>query len=149
MKDIDFELINAKIDIIEKNLNLLKEISNEEEENFISNFRDIQAAKHSLQESIESCIDISNHIISSNGFQRAETYSEIFEILSKKKIIPEKLSKKLQDMSKFRNLLVHQYGKVDEEELYSIMKEDLKDIEEFVKTILKLNTPPKNKNKFS
>lgn len=138
MKDIDFELINAKIDIIEKNINLLKEISKEDEENFISNFRDIQAAKHSLQEIIESCIDISNHIISSKGFQRAENYAEIFKILSNKKIIPEKLSKKLQDMTKFRNLLVHQYGKVNEEELYSIMSEDLKDVEEFIKVILKL-----------
>lgn len=138
MKTIDTDLINKKIDIIQRNLELLNEISKETEEDFISNFKDIQATKHSLQESIESCIDISNHIISKKGYKRAENYAEIFDILSKNKIITSSLSKKLQDMSRFRNLLVHQYGKIDESELYQIITEDITDINEFLKQIIKL-----------
>ncbi len=60
---ISEEIIHAKIDIIEENLKLLKEISTEEFESFSKNYRDIQAAKHSLQEAIEACLDIGNHII--------------------------------------------------------------------------------------
>ncbi|MBR9690842.1 DUF86 domain-containing protein [Candidatus Woesearchaeota archaeon] len=136
-KEIDKDLINAKFDIIEKNLELLDEIGSENKEDFVKNFRDIQATKHALQESIESCIDISNHIISRRRLERAESYTEIFEILDKNEIITKKLSLKLQAMTKFRNLLVHQYGRVNEEELFSIIKEDIKDIEEFQKQIIK------------
>ncbi len=51
-----------------------------------------------------------NHIISSKGLRRAEEYREMFEILEEEGIINKKLASKLQDMSSFRNLLVHRYG---------------------------------------
>lgn len=146
-QNIDTDLINAKFDIIEKNLNLLDEISKETEEIFLNNFKDIQATKHCLQECIEACIDISNHIISRERLQRAENYTEIFEILEKSNIIDKKLSVKLQDMAKFRNLVVHQYGKINEEELYSIIKDDIGDIEEFERQIIRYIDKDKSKLK--
>ncbi|TFG22495.1 MAG: hypothetical protein EU532_14350 [Promethearchaeota archaeon] len=35
---------------------------------------------------IESCIDIASHIISFNGFERSESYVDMFEILGKKNL---------------------------------------------------------------
>jgi uncharacterized protein YutE (UPF0331/DUF86 family) len=39
-------------------------------------------------------------------------------------------------MAKFRNLLVHQYGRIDTRRLFIIMSKDLEDVEEFIKSIL-------------
>jgi uncharacterized protein YutE (UPF0331/DUF86 family) len=133
---ISEEVIHAKIDIIEENLKLLKEIYGEGFEYFSRSFRDIQAAKHSLQEAIEACLDIGQHIIAEKGFRRAEEYREIFEVLEEEGIIEPKLSQRLQEMAKFRNLLVHRYGELDLQRVFAVMEEDLEDIEEYVRGIL-------------
>ncbi len=133
---IDEELIHAKIDIIETNLKLLKEIRSQGFEVFSKSYRDIQAAKHSMQESIEACLDIGNHIIAERGYRRAEDYKEIFEILEEEGLIGSRLSKKLQEMAGFRNILVHRYGEIDLNMIYLVISEELGDIEEFLARVL-------------
>lgn len=134
---INREVINAMIDLIEENTRLIEEIRSQGYESFSNSFRDIQAAKHSLQESIEACLDIGNHIIAEKGFRRAEDYKDIYKVLEEERVIDPVLSEKLQEMAQFRNLLVHRYGRIDTKRVYIIMSEDLKDIKEFVKKILK------------
>lgn len=134
---ISSDVINAKINLIDQNIRLLNEIGAQGYENFSHNFRDIQAAKHSLQESIEACLDIGSHIIAEKGFRRGDDYKDIFNVLEEEIIIDTELSEKLQEMAKFRNLLVHRYGEIDTIRLFAIMVNDLNDIQVFVKRILK------------
>jgi uncharacterized protein YutE (UPF0331/DUF86 family) len=134
---ISSDVINAKIDLIDQNIRLLNEVVAQGYENFSHNFRDIQAAKHSLQESIEACLDIGSHIIAEKGFRRGDDYKDIFNVLEEEIIIDSELSEKLQEMAKFRNLLVHRYGEIDTIRLFAIMVNDLNDIQVFVKRILK------------
>ncbi len=103
---ISSEVINAMIDLIDENLRLIEEIRSQGFESFSGNFRDIQAAKHSLQEAIEACLDIGSHIIAEKGFRRAEDYKDIYKVLEEEGIIDPVLSAKLQEMAQFRNLLV-------------------------------------------
>ncbi len=134
---ISNEVINAMIDLIEENLKLIEEIKKQGFESFSNNFRDIQAAKHSLQESIEACLDIGSHIIAEKGFRRADDYKDIYKVLEEERIIDPGLSAKLQEMAQFRNLLVHRYGKIDTKRIFIIMSGDINDIKQFVNTILK------------
>jgi len=133
---ISSEVINAMVDLIDENIRLIEEIKSQGYESFSGSFRDIQAAKHALQESIEACLDIGSHIIAEKGFRRAEDYKDIYKVLEEKSIIDPVLSAKLQEMAQFRNLLVHKYGKIDTKRVFIIMS-DLKDIQDFVKKILK------------
>jgi len=134
---ISSDVINAKIDLVDQNIRLLEELKEEGYESFFKNFRDIQAAKHSLQESIEACLDISNHIIAEKGLRRGEDYKDIFSVIEEEGIIDAGLSARLQEMAQFRNLLVHQYGRIDTRMLFIIMSKDLKNVEEFIKSILR------------
>ncbi len=134
---ISSEVINAMVDLIDENIRLIEEIRSQGYESFSNSFRDIQAAKHALQESIEACLDIGSHIIAEKGFRRAEDYKDIYKVLEEESIIDPILSAKLQEMAQFRNLLVHKYGKIDTKRVFIIMSEDLKDIQDFVKKILK------------
>lgn len=84
---------------------------------------------------MEACIDIANYIISVKGFRRAEEYSEMFKVLKEETIIGRKLATKLEDMARFKNLLVHRYEEVDNRRVLEIIKNNLKDIEEIEKFI--------------
>jgi len=131
---LDKNAIRLRIDIIEMNLNEIKKISKFD----LLNYRDELALKHALLECIEACIDISNHIISVRGFRRPLDYSDVFVVLQENKIIDKSLSSRLQEMAKFRNVLVHRYALINKDKLLEIVKHDIKDINEFVKIVLKL-----------
>jgi uncharacterized protein YutE (UPF0331/DUF86 family) len=127
---IDEELLERKKDIIFEDLRYL------ENKDFDSpDFESVQAVKYSLQEIIEECLDIANHVIAARELGRAEDYSEMFEVLGETGVIEEKLADDLADMAKFRNLLVHRYGDIENEELQRILKEDLQDIREYMNQI--------------
>lgn len=132
---LEREVIEGKFDIIDRNLRFLGEIKRLSLEQFLESYRDIQAAKYSLLEIVEACIDIANYIISVRGFRRAEEYSEMFKVLKEEGVIGKGLATKLEDMARFRNLLVHRYGEVDNRRVLEIIKYNLKDIEEFEREI--------------
>jgi len=134
--ELDKKLIQLRVDIIERNLKEIEIISKIKAEKII--YRDELAIKHALLECIEACIDISNHIISVRGLRRPVDYSDVFSILEENRIVSKEFSRKLQEMAKFRNVLVHKYALVDRVKLLKIIKEDVKDVREFVKVVLKI-----------
>ena len=134
---IDKATIQGKIDIIERNLEFLAAYQKITEKDFLQSYKDVQAVKYSLLEIIEACIDIASHISVVGNFERAESYAELFEILAKQKILPSQLAEKLADMARFRNLLVHSYGKVDNARVLEFVKTELNDITRFIERVLK------------
>ncbi|MEN2984391.1 MAG: HepT-like ribonuclease domain-containing protein [Dictyoglomaceae bacterium] len=74
---------------------------------------------------------------------RTSTYKEIALALAKENIIPENFVKeKLVKMAGYRNRLIHFYSEVSLEELYSIIQNNIKDFEEFLKYIKELLENP-------
>ena len=133
---IDKEVISAKFDIIERDLEFLNEFEEMDDDEFVNNYKNIQSAKYSLLEIIEASIDISNHIVAAKMFGRVEEYREIFHMLGQRKVLNPELASRLEDMAGFRNLLVHRYGNVDNLRVLEIIKNDLDDVLLFEKEIL-------------
>ncbi len=130
---IDRDIIEAKFDIIERNLKFIQEeYAGKSAEEIEASFKDSQALKFSLFEIVEACIDIANHIISAERFERAEEYAEMFITLGKHEVISEELAEKLARMARFRNLLVHRYWEVDMKYIMEIVEHNLEDVEEFM-----------------
>ena len=88
------------------------------------------AAERYLHLSIECLLDIGNHIIADRGYRKPETYGEILQILAEEGVISEKLFHELEGMAAFRNVLVHDYLKLDLDKVYQVIKERLKYFEE-------------------
>jgi uncharacterized protein YutE (UPF0331/DUF86 family) len=88
------------------------------------------AAERYLHLSIECLLDIGNHIIADRGYSKPETYSDIFRILSEENIISPVLLQELEGMAAFRNLLVHDYVRLDLDRVYRIIQEKLPHLNE-------------------
>lgn len=116
-------------------LNKLKKLPKDE---FLSQFTNINSAKYLFQVAIECCLDIGNHIISSEGWRSPADYKDIFTVLNENKILPNKFTETAITMAKFRNRLVHLYFEVSEEKLHEYLQNNLKHFDEFVKYILPL-----------
>lgn len=81
------EIIEGKFDIIDRNLRFLEEFKTFAPDQFLKSYKDIQAAKYSLLEIMEACVDIANYILSAKGFRRAEEYSGMFRVLGEEGVI--------------------------------------------------------------
>ena len=75
------------------------------------------------------------HIISRNRMRIPNDYGDTFRVLNESGLIDEDLTQRLITMAKFRNRLVHIYWGIDDRMIYKIIKEDVKDIEEFIERI--------------
>jgi len=133
---VSVEKIIHKFAKLEEYLLVLQDIGKMSEEKLLKEKIVIGSAKYYLQVSIESCLDVANHIIASEQYRVPQDYSDSFKILEENHIIPHELTQKLRQMAKFRNRLVHLYGEIDNHYVYQIIHEDLNDILEFRRNIV-------------
>ncbi|MBZ4662595.1 MAG: hypothetical protein JG776_277 [Caloramator sp.] len=131
------EKLITQLRLLKKYMDMLKKIASHNKEEYLSDEILKGAAERYLQLSIETCINIGSRIISLEQFNKnisaPETYADVFEILKNIGLLDEEFAKNLKNMAKFRNKLVHMYWELDDEFVFNIIKNNLGDIEEFMK----------------
>jgi|SRR3989344_3810471 len=133
--------INDKIREVENFLLELNKIKPETLEEYKLNVEKKSACERFCEKIIEGSVDLTYLIVKSEikkdkKFKIPEDDVQAFDILQKKNIITQTLSKKLQDAKGMRNFLAHQYGKVNDEIVFTAISEDLEDdISELLKSI--------------
>ncbi len=95
----------------------------------------VGSAKYNLIVAIEGTVDLSNHIISKNGFRTPEDYADTFRVLEEKGVFDAEFTGSLIQMARFRNRLVHIYWDIDDAEIYRIIQTRLQDITRFLKEL--------------
>ena len=89
------------------------------------------AVEHGLQVSIQIVVDIGAHILASSGEGDVEDYAEIIERLGKKGVLPKDFATRIKGMAGFRNILVHEYAKLDMDLVCDMLKNRLDDFRKF------------------
>ena len=52
-------------------------------------------------------------------------------------VVSEELADRLAQMARFRNLLVHLYGKVDDLRVFRIIRDDIGDLKDYISCIFR------------
>ncbi len=131
-------VIQERIEKLNSYIEILKSLSQYPFSRFASEPFLHGSAERYLHLSIECVLDIGNHIISASNFRKPESYQDVFLILGENKILPEAFAKQLAPMASFRNILVHDYLKLDLKKVYAFLNERLPDFRRYVRCILKL-----------
>jgi uncharacterized protein YutE (UPF0331/DUF86 family) len=132
---INIDRIRELASEIRKALAELGEIALLPEEAFLRDSRCINSAKYLLIVATEGAIDICNHIAAKRGGRCPEDYGDCFMVLEEMGILDAAIAERLMRMAKFRNLLVHLYWKVDNSRVYKIIKDDINDIDAYLKAV--------------
>jgi uncharacterized protein YutE (UPF0331/DUF86 family) len=127
--------ITKLISEMRKSVGHLKTLRSLNKESFMGDPDKIGSTKYHFIVSIESAIDISNHIISQNGYRTPEDYADTFQVLAEKSAFDNRFASTLKEMSKFRNRLVHLYWEIDDEQVYEILQSRLEDFKIFLDNI--------------
>ena len=133
---VDREKVERKIQQIDEFLDILGKLSTTPDNELFKDPVMLGSVKYYLQVSIECCIDMGNHIISSERFRAPKDYGDTFDVLFEEGIISDTFTNVMKQMVKFRNRIVHLYGEVDNHYVIDILKNKLDDFQAFRKAIL-------------
>ncbi len=127
--------IEAKLRELGKYVRLLKEYRMQSRNSLEKDLTLRGAVERYMQLAIEIVIEIGEMIIAKQGFRKPETYREVIEILGEEGILKKKFAKKFSPAAGFRNILIHRYGEIDIDELYSHLQKDLEDFDIFAQQV--------------
>ena len=133
---VSTEKIIRKFASLDEHLDVLRKLADTPVEDFIRDKILIGSMRYYLQVSVESCLDVANHVIASERYRAPKDYSDSFAVLEEEGVVPGDLSNRLRQMAKFRNRLVHLYGEIDDRQVHAIVQTDLGDIEQFRNIII-------------
>jgi uncharacterized protein YutE (UPF0331/DUF86 family) len=128
--------IDDKIEEILVFLEDLDEIIPESLDDYISNKEKKAACERYFEKILEAITDIAFYVIKMKGLRIPRDDGDSFEVLKENKIISDIFSKRLREAKSMRNIIAHEYGKIDDEVVFESIKEQLiPDVEEFIKQI--------------
>lgn len=135
---VDKALLLRKLAELEKNLGQIREYTNITIEQYSSDWKVQRIIERTLQIMIETCVDISGHIISDKGYRIPKSYADTFRILYEENILDKELFEIMEKMAKFRNIVVHNYDEVDASIVVNILKGHLGDFLTYKNAIINI-----------
>jgi uncharacterized protein YutE (UPF0331/DUF86 family) len=133
---VDKLLIGRKLAEMDDHLRQIREISTISIAAYRKDWKTQRAAERTLQILVEVGIDIANHIIADGEMRLPTGYADAFKVLMENKVIKPRLFKTMEKMARFRNVVVHQYDKVDPAIVISILRNNLGDFEKYKRAII-------------
>lgn len=132
---VNRETITERLRAIEENIVLLEELKSIPFDKFRDDPKTSKCVERCLEVSIQCILDICHHIIVDNNWPRPKDNKEAILTISQKGIIPSEFADRILPMAGLRNILAHEYLKVDLDKLYKHLQ-NLDDFHAFQKHIL-------------
>jgi uncharacterized protein YutE (UPF0331/DUF86 family) len=131
----DRDVVLAKVATIRKCLDRIREVTDLDPEKLEDiNRQDIFVLN--LQRAVQACIDLASHAVAAEALGLPEKVRDNFSILREKGVVDPELASKMEKMTGFRNIAVHNYQALDLDILKSILSNNLKDLEDFSSALL-------------
>ena len=134
---VDTDLILAKAGSVKRHLNRVLEKRKTDLRTFLKNIDIQESVLFNIQMAIQNCIDIAAHIISDEGFGIPGSTNEMFYLLEENGYLNNEITEKMVKAVGLRNLVVHEYSKIDLERIFEATQKDITDLNEFLKSIFK------------
>jgi len=135
---LDADVVRARCGEIEQAVDRLTRIRATGRDAFLADADAKDIACYRLLLAIEGALALCYHVSARQLKRVPDDYAGCFAGLSDAGLIPADLSIRLQQMARFRNLLVHVYWTVDYGRVFDVMETDLGDLRDFSRIIAAL-----------
>jgi len=125
----------AKSGSVEKHLRRIRLKSDTDRENFFEDLDRQESILFNIQMAIQNCIDIAAHIISDEGFGVPGSTNEMLYLLEDNGFLSKDLTEKMVKAVGFRNLMVHEYGRIDLDQVFDMARKDIDDLNDYLRSI--------------
>lgn len=132
---LDRERALSKIDEFDNYLKELMQISPSSFEEY-KTIEKKRSCERLLQLCIESIIDVCKIFVSGLRLGLPREENDLFDKMKKDSLISEDTASLLKRMRGLRNIIIHEYATVNDESVYNLIKNGLKDFESVRKEII-------------
>ena len=129
---VDSDLILAKAGSVKRHLSRVIEKRNTGLQTFLEDIDRQESVLFNLQMAVQNCIDIAAHIIGEEGFGVPGSTSEMFYLLEENRYLDRNITEKMIKAVGLRNLIVHEYSKIDLAKVFEIAQNDIEDLNEYL-----------------
>jgi uncharacterized protein YutE (UPF0331/DUF86 family) len=126
---LDRERILAKLDDLNGYLEELRQVVPETYARYMESVEKRRACERLLQMSIECVIDVCALFVSGLRLGLPAEEDDLIEKLEQAGLISPGMAKMLKTMKGFRNILVHEYGRIDNAIVFSMASKRLQDFD--------------------
>jgi|SRR3990172_3385776 len=135
---LDADVVRGRCNEIEQALDRLARIRAGGRAAFLEDPDAKDIACYRLLLAIEAALALCYHVSARQLRRVPDDYAGCFAGLSQAGLIPADLSSRLQQMARFRNLLVHVYWEVDYGRVFDVLETDVDDLRAFSRAIASL-----------
>lgn len=135
MSEVNLDRLRELAGYLRDAVRQLRELGQPPRETFVTDPRATNSAKYLLIVAAEAALDMCNHLAARRGARSPEDYADCMAIMAELGIIDHDLATRLMRMSRFRNLLVHLYARVNDGEVHRVIREDLGDLERYLTSV--------------
>ncbi|CBE69251.1 MAG: DUF86 domain-containing protein [Candidatus Methylomirabilis oxygeniifera] len=125
------DIVINKIQSIQRCIERARQEYRSDPDGFAVNHTLQDAAVLNVLRACEQAIDLANHVIHTYKMGIPTASTESFDLLLAKHVIDVALSEKLKQMVHFRNIVIHQYQRMDIEIVTSVIVSGLDDLVQF------------------
>lgn len=140
---LDKERLYIKIDELKDYMDEIRQVKPVNLESY-KKIEKKRSCERILQLCVECTLDICKIIVSGLRLGVPSEENDLFDKLNRQNIIDNQMLDKLKNIRGFRNILVHEYGDVDDEVVFEIIQKDLNDFCEFISQITAYINKPQN-----
>jgi uncharacterized protein YutE (UPF0331/DUF86 family) len=128
---VDRDLLLRKLADLDLYLSQVAEYRGISLQDYRGDWKTQRIVERTLQMAIEVCADVANHVIADRGLRVPATYSEAFDVLADAGMLPGPERDTMVRMVGFRNVIVHEYARVDAEIVIRILRQHIDDLARF------------------
>ena len=99
---------------------------------------EVYAGRYLVQVAAQTCIDLANHIIASEGWRAPRDFGDSFTILAEHGVIDDALAGRFRGLAGLRNRLVHVYDEIDDTRVRDLLVAGLPDLDSFATAVARL-----------
>jgi uncharacterized protein YutE (UPF0331/DUF86 family) len=122
---VDEEVVADKLRYINQYTDDLKQMRGMSKQEYVEDMVTQRAVERTLMNLIQACIDLAQHIRSTEDLSPTGTAKQELQALGDADILSSGTMEKMQEATGFRNILAHRYGDIDHEVVYDVLHNDL------------------------
>lgn len=135
---VDRQVVAARLAVLDENLRLLERFALLDLATYLDDPRNYGAAERFLQLAMEAVFDIGTHCISALKLPRPLAYGDILPALAEAGIISQETRDDLTNLAGFRNILVHDYMRLDRSRVHAFLATRLEGFRRFSTEVARL-----------
>jgi uncharacterized protein YutE (UPF0331/DUF86 family) len=132
---VDRDLLLRRLALLETYLGQLAQYRSIDANAYRADWRTQRVIERTLHLAIEACMDVADHVVADRRLRVPETGASRSRSSPRRACCRLRWAAALASMVGFRNILVHDYARIDPAIVVRVLRSDLADVERFLDTV--------------